>query len=515
MKRAQALITFYLSSSRNCCCLFAIGPASKIENTSAVLKVEESEDPAGSRDEGSSVLLAFFFRSISRNAEMSSGQEVSRAGGPATYKTCQRHMSGGQLMSSLAACNGIPLVAGLLFFPCFVVRGHLASPPPLRQGASRRRSASSSSSSVAPQPQRALFQFAATSLLSTGGASWFPSSSCLTASRLPSAYPSVASCSDPPPAALPPLETFPLFPPPHEARSKGRLPNDGEGQRYVDRGRTGRGRTGHERPETRWSTEGHPSARQNADATAEFRAGEAVWQSPAFQLEGFKGIFPVVSPAHQKLLGLADQKDRSGSFFVAHIGGTQMIMERGRFYDVNRIHQKVGGRIHLHRIICYQAPDGEFWLGRPYLENVRATATIEKHFRGPKMHMAKARPKKWRKYFSHRQDLTRIRVTEVDLLRNPEEYESATLPPNFTTDDPIYAALTASKLFRKPSTVLPRMKRTFMRLASREEFPLVGDDPLMNFDPLVNRLLMDRLLAGHSDLFPLLRPETDMKRDWH
>nr|CEL75867.1 TPA: ribosomal protein L21, putative [Toxoplasma gondii VEG] len=232
--------------------------------------------------------------------------------------------------------------------------------------------------------------------------------------------------------------------------------------------------------------------------------------SPAFLPERRRAMFPIVSPAQQKLLGLADQKDRSGSFFVAHIGGTQFIMEKGRFYDMNRIHQRVGGRIHLHRIICYQTPDGEFWLGRPYLENVRVTATVEKHFRGPKMYMAKARPKKWRKYFSHRQDLTRIRINEVELLRNPGEEESASVPPNFTTDNPIYAALMASKQFRKPSTVLPRMKRTFMRLASREEFPLIGEDPLMNFDPVVNRLLMDRLIAGHSELFPLLRPDKNM-----
>lgn len=54
---------------------------------------------------------------------------------------------------------------------------------------------------------------------------------------------------------------------------------------------------------------------------------------------------------------------------------------------------------------------------------------------------------------------------------------------------------------------MPHMKTMFMRLAARDELRLLGDDPLTNYDPVVNQLLMDRLLAGHTELFPFLRPE--------
>ncbi|PHJ25156.1 50s ribosomal protein l21 [Cystoisospora suis] len=332
--------------------------------------------------------------------------------------------------------------------------------------------------------------------------------------RLTAAYPSIVYKTphgDTPRSTIPPPESFPLYPPPPPlSRQEGDSGNEGpHGVSEHVREITAKSQGAQQKERNAFESWTGTQSRSASTTTGarDRLSDESRKKSRRQHPYGLGRHSPVVSPAQQKLLKLADNKDRSGSFFVAHLGGTQTIMERGRFYDLNRIHQREGGLIHLHRIICYAAPDGEFWLGRPYLENVRVTALVEKHFRGPKMYMAKARPKKWRKYFSHRQDMTRIRIQEVELLRNPGEVECASVPPNFTTDNPVYAALVSTKHHHKPSTFMPHMKTMFMRLAARDELRLLGDDPLTNYDPVVNQLLMDRLLAGHTELFPFLRPD--------
>lgn len=211
------------------------------------------------------------------------------------------------------------------------------------------------------------------------------STSLSSSDRLTSAYPSIVSKTpreDTSRAVIPPPESFPLYPPP-------RAPHRGVGDvadKQHDR------KPGKEGPAEK-SVQGSrdlPRRRGSFGSWTETRATFPLMTNGSSDQDlrdesrkrnrkqhhyGLGRYSPIVSPAQQKLLKLADNKDRSGSFFVAHLGGTQTVMERGRFYDLNRIHQREGGLIHLHRIVCYQAPDGEFWLGRPYLENVRVSAS--------------------------------------------------------------------------------------------------------------------------------------------
>lgn len=77
------------------------------------------------------------------------------------------------------------------------------------------------------------------------------------------------------------------------------------------------------------------------------------------------------SPAQEKLAMVGDGKERSGEYFVAEIGGSQRWMERGRFYDVNRIHQKEGGQMMLLRVLMLQQKEGPLLVGQPFLENIR------------------------------------------------------------------------------------------------------------------------------------------------
>lgn len=76
-----------------------------------------------------------------------------------------------------------------------------------------------------------------------------------------------------------------------------------------------------------------------------------------------------LSPCQAKLGKLQDGKDRSGRYFIAHLGGRPRWMEVGRFYDCNRIKQRVGSRIVLLRILRVGEADGTTRIGRPFLEN--------------------------------------------------------------------------------------------------------------------------------------------------
>lgn len=85
------------------------------------------------------------------------------------------------------------------------------------------------------------------------------------------------------------------------------------------------------------------------------------------------------SPAQEKLALSVDGKERSGEYVIVEIGGFQRWMERGRFYDVNRLKQKEGGRVLLLRVLMLQQRQGPTLLGQPFLEHIRV---------GPSLNMA-------------------------------------------------------------------------------------------------------------------------------
>ncbi|CDJ62252.1 ribosomal protein L21, putative [Eimeria necatrix] len=203
------------------------------------------------------------------------------------------------------------------------------------------------------------------------------------------------------------------------------------------------------------------------------------------------------SPAQAKLAALGDGKSRSGEYLVAEIGGRKRWLERGRFYDVNLLQQKEGGLLLLLRVLLLQQQDGTLLLGQPFLEHIRVWATVVKHFRGPKLHLGKQRPKKWRKVWGHRQAQTRIRIDKI------EDTKETLLLPN-ALQDPLLAALLAVRRAEKPSRVLPQYKKLGLQAADRKELLLLGEDPLALFDPKMNQFAADRLAAGHSDVLPIL-----------
>jgi large subunit ribosomal protein L21 len=101
------------------------------------------------------------------------------------------------------------------------------------------------------------------------------------------------------------------------------------------------------------------------------------------------------------------------NYAIVEISGRQFWIEKGKYYDVNRISTELGKQILFHRILLTNQ-DGTISVGKPYLENVIVKAQILEHLRSKKTMVYKMRPKKkTRKKQGHRQNLTRILIQEI------------------------------------------------------------------------------------------------------
>ena len=101
------------------------------------------------------------------------------------------------------------------------------------------------------------------------------------------------------------------------------------------------------------------------------------------------------------------------NYAIAEISGKQIWVEKGKFYDINKIKLEVGSKITLNRILLVNEKNNIF-LGKPYLENKKVTATILKHFKGTKFVVYKMKPKKkMRRKQGFRKEITRIIIDKI------------------------------------------------------------------------------------------------------
>lgn len=100
-------------------------------------------------------------------------------------------------------------------------------------------------------------------------------------------------------------------------------------------------------------------------------------------------------------------------YAVVELGGNQLIIEPGKFYDVNYMDASPGDIINLNRVLLV-AQSNNFSIGRPCLNNVIVKARVLRHLKGKKVTIFKVKPKKnSRVKIGHRQKLTRIFVEKI------------------------------------------------------------------------------------------------------
>lgn len=100
-------------------------------------------------------------------------------------------------------------------------------------------------------------------------------------------------------------------------------------------------------------------------------------------------------------------------YAIIEISGKQFWIEKGKYYNFNKIPTQLGKEIEFNRILLFNN-NGEILIGKPYLTSILVKGKILEHFRAQKKIIYKMRPKKkTRKKQGHRQELTRVLIEDI------------------------------------------------------------------------------------------------------
>lgn len=102
-------------------------------------------------------------------------------------------------------------------------------------------------------------------------------------------------------------------------------------------------------------------------------------------------------------------------YAIVEISGRQFWVEKGKYYNLNRIPTELGKEIILNRILLLNNGN-DVLVGKPYLDSVTVKGRILEHLQDRKKIVYKMRPKKkTRKKQGHRQQLTRVLIEEITI----------------------------------------------------------------------------------------------------
>lgn len=138
------------------------------------------------------------------------------------------------------------------------------------------------------------------------------------------------------------------------------------------------------------------------------------------------------------------------AYAIIAAGGTQLRVEPGRFYDLNRLPVEADEQITIDSVLMVEN-DGDLSIGQPLVEGATVSGTVISHLRGKKVIVYKMQPKKkTRKKQGHRQELTRVMIDSITVGGNTitADASSATAPaasaPEDSADSEETAASTAA-----------------------------------------------------------------------
>lgn len=101
------------------------------------------------------------------------------------------------------------------------------------------------------------------------------------------------------------------------------------------------------------------------------------------------------------------------NYAIVEISGRQFWVEKGKYYNLNRIPTELGQQITLNRILLLNYED-QVLIGQPYVKDAIVKGRILEHLRDRKKIIYKMRPKKkTRKKQGHRQELTRVLIEDI------------------------------------------------------------------------------------------------------
>jgi large subunit ribosomal protein L21 len=101
------------------------------------------------------------------------------------------------------------------------------------------------------------------------------------------------------------------------------------------------------------------------------------------------------------------------TYAIIEIGGTQLRVEPGRFYDVNQLNADLDSNYTVDKVLLIHH-ENEIHVGQPYVSGAVVEGTIMSNLRGKKVLVYKMKPKKkTRKKRGHRQELTRFMINSI------------------------------------------------------------------------------------------------------
>jgi large subunit ribosomal protein L21 len=98
-------------------------------------------------------------------------------------------------------------------------------------------------------------------------------------------------------------------------------------------------------------------------------------------------------------------------FAIVEVGGKQYRVEEGREIVVDRLDAAEGATVELRSLLV---ADGSDVRTAGQGKEVKVTARVVEHFRGPKIIISRFKPKRgWRKKTGFRSGLTRLEVQKI------------------------------------------------------------------------------------------------------
>lgn len=103
------------------------------------------------------------------------------------------------------------------------------------------------------------------------------------------------------------------------------------------------------------------------------------------------------------------------TYAIVEIGGHQLLVKPGYFYDLHKIPLDVGKTILLKKVLLLNN-QGFIRVGKPCLINVKIVATVIQHLKNKKLTVFKMQSKKkTRRRQGYRQSLTRLKIHSIYL----------------------------------------------------------------------------------------------------
>ena len=111
-------------------------------------------------------------------------------------------------------------------------------------------------------------------------------------------------------------------------------------------------------------------------------------------------------------------------YAIAETSGQQFWFEVNRYYDIDRLNAKEKDKITLDKVLLLKDKDS-ITLGKPYVKDAKIELEVVSHKRDKKIIVYKMRPKKkTRRKMGHRQELTRVMVKSISVVKSSPKSSS-------------------------------------------------------------------------------------------